>query len=117
MTGSGSGQIVSSGMFNQATMADGGWLSMDTAPRDGSVVEIKNSYGILPTYGLHRWAEDFPGSGRKGWQSATNPHMGLGDSEHVYQWRPYAGEPSDYVDYNPSEAEWVRAARNWRPGR
>lgn len=81
------------------------WQTMETAPRDGTVVEIKNSYGLLPTFGLFRWERD-------SWRSATNPRGGLMEGvEHKFSWRPHNGDLSTYRDYNPSIEDWRRAAR------
>ena len=85
------------------------WQSMASAPRDGAIIEIKNSYGLLPTYGLFRWESSsaFPG---QGWRSALPDRGGLMDgSENQLRWRPYSGDPSAYVDYSPSMDEWRRA--------
>lgn len=35
----------------------GGWQSMDTAPKDGSIIEIMNTYGLVPWYGLFKWSK------------------------------------------------------------
>lgn len=35
---------------------DGPWQSMDTAPKNGVVIEIMNTYGIAPWYGLFKWS-------------------------------------------------------------
>lgn len=32
-----------------------GWREMDTAPRDGTIVELCCTYGVAPWYGLFRW--------------------------------------------------------------
>ena len=31
------------------------WRPINTAPRDGTVIEIKNNYGLAPWYDLFRW--------------------------------------------------------------
>lgn len=89
-------------------MAESDWQDMNSAPRDGTVVEIKNSYGLLPTYGLFQWDTNWGGK----WSSATQPGSGLVSGvEHKFQWRPYAGDSANYVDYNPSDDDWRRAVR------
>lgn len=34
------------------------WRTMESAPRDATVVEIRNGYGLMPTYGLFRWTDE-----------------------------------------------------------
>lgn len=68
----------------------GGWRPRETAPLDGTAVEIKNSYGVAPTYSLSKW------DGRY-WQHVNNPNSGTCDGAHV-SWRPYSGDPAAYVD-------------------
>ena len=67
-----------------------GWRSMDTAPRDGTIVELKCTYGVAPWYNLFRWSD-----GR--WEQHDDPSMGV-SSEDSLHWRPYSGEPSAYAD-------------------
>lgn len=40
------------------------WRLMSSAPRDGRVIEIKNSFGLKPTYGLFMWDDSGP---KPGW--------------------------------------------------
>lgn len=32
-----------------------GWQNMDKAPRDGTIIEIRNAFGLLPTYSINKW--------------------------------------------------------------
>jgi hypothetical protein len=36
------------------------WRSMSEAPRDGTVIEIENNYGIKPWYGLFYYTDTAP---------------------------------------------------------
>lgn len=38
-----------------------GWRDIASAPRDGTIIEIRNCYGVAPTYGLFRWGDDYHG--------------------------------------------------------
>jgi hypothetical protein len=67
------------------------WQPIVSAARDGTVIEIKNDYGIAPWYGLHKWV-----SGR-GWVSATDESSECGDGPWL-TWRPYEGDPAQYTD-------------------
>jgi hypothetical protein len=71
-----------------------GWQPMETAPRDGTVIEVRNTYGVAPTYSLAKWGMGFGG---ERWQKATDPSSGW-ISESSLWWRPYAGDVSAYVD-------------------
>jgi hypothetical protein len=95
---------LSSPTAMRKAVAPDGWSKMDTAPRDGTVIEIKNCYGLLPTYGLHRW----DGSS---WRDASDPVRGLGSAEASFFWRPHTGDVASYVDHNPSDADWQRIVR------
>lgn len=33
------------------------WQSMANAPRDGTVIEIENNYGVMPWYGIFKWSD------------------------------------------------------------
>jgi hypothetical protein len=79
------------------------WKSITTAPRDGTVIELKNSYGILPTFSLCRWTES-------GWRKHDDPMSGVIDGPHL-EWREYGG--GEYRDYNPTMEDWQRAARGF----
>lgn len=74
-----------------------GWHQMATAPRDGTPVEIMNSYGVAPTYGLFRWAAMFS-SNTPSWVGVDRPNTGLMPGDDHYCWRPYTGDPAAYVD-------------------
>ncbi len=82
--------------FHRDSPDGGGWKAIEDAPQDGTIVEIRNNYGVAPTYFLFSYV---PGNvyheGR--WVSVKNPQMGL-DGGPMVQWRPFAGDPQTYVD-------------------
>lgn len=93
--------------------AESSWLPMSSAPRDGTVVELRNSFGIAPWYGLFRWiADDI----RPSWRSAADPRSGIADCVSDFQlaWRPTTQSPDEYVDPTNGAQDtrdyWVRAS-------
>lgn len=103
----GAAAIVAAKLSGPLPAAADEWQSMTTAPRDGSTIEIQNNYGVMPWYGIFRWAEtDYgPGAWCSGgcqsheWQSADRLGSSLmpGD-ESSLKWRPYTGSIQRYVD-------------------
>lgn len=80
-----------------------GWGRIETAPHDGTTVEIANSAGWETTYGLYRWA-DGEGWARSG-PDYFNPQLpkdwppgGLIGDGPWYSWRPFNGDVNHYVD-------------------
>jgi hypothetical protein len=84
----------------------GGWVPMDSAPHDGTVIEIKNSYGVAPSYGLYRWIDDMGGR----WAQVGQDNSSFDDGPK-FSWRPYLGDPAHYVD--PTHGA-QRSAAYWR---
>lgn len=84
------------------------WHEIDSAPRDGTVIEIKNSYGIAPYYGLYKWDGLC-------WQSERDPSITIMTGNHDLSWRAYSGSVSDYRDPTGGAQEtpeyWQDAAR------
>jgi hypothetical protein len=75
---------------------DGGtnWAPMATAPRDGTVIELRCTYGVAPSYGLYAWDAEWPW-----WKSVKDPRTGfMVDAETSLKWRPCVGDPAGYVD-------------------
>lgn len=83
-----------------------GWNNITEAPRDGTVIEVQNNWGIAPTYSICKWAEG------RGWQDAADSSSGVTDGAHL-SWRPYAGSVDAYLDptggAQNSEEYWDRA--------
>lgn len=79
-------------------------MSIATAPRDGTIIEIKNTYGVAPSYALFRWSGEIAWpDGRTTttspyWQSVKDCRSGLDGEGPWATWRPFIGDPSMYVD-------------------
>lgn len=79
---------------------------MDTAPRDGTYVELKNTYGVAPWYCIARWTDENFALGANGTKMTFKTNKpswvkpdGVGPfSEESLHWRPYNGSVEDYVD-------------------
>jgi len=105
------------------------WRSMDSAPRDGTWIEIRNSNGIAPWYALARWSREEEVFGREGepkvyWSNESQWRCRGGTSvitgaEHHLSWRPYDGYPEEYVDPTGGRQDtreyWRAAARRRSP--
>lgn len=87
------------------------WRSMDSAPRDGTVIEIMCTYGVAPWYDLVKWTNEYKAwcvggddaghyitmtSSEPSWRSVTKGSSPA--SESSLKWRPYNGDPANYVD-------------------
>jgi hypothetical protein len=68
-----------------------GWNNINAAPRDGTVIEIQNNWGVAPWFGLYKWV------GGRGWQDAADERSSVSDGEHL-SWRSYSGDLVAYVD-------------------
>lgn len=92
--------------YSSAQLGDGrDWQPMSSAPRDGTWVELKCSYGVAPWYCVARWTNEDIAIGRDGPVKITNaepawrePEGGGPFSEGSLEWRPYRGEPEEYSD-------------------
>ena len=103
---------------------EGSWQHMSAAPRNGTVIEVIQTWGIAPTYGLVR----FPQKGsvfeqfNRGksavedltWEDVSNPTQGYTNLGNCLRWRPYKGDPKTYVDptggAQNTTAYWCQAA-------
>ena len=80
------------------------WQHLSTAPRDGTVVEMRCTYGVAPWYGLFRWTNEVIGPDGTvlftrdypEWVGYVDPSLSVTEDEHL-RWRPYNGS-LPYVD-------------------
>jgi hypothetical protein len=80
--------------WSYAASYTGGWRTLASSPRDGTIIEMLETRGVAPSYDLFKWG-DFGGAG--GWVSVKNAHLGHLESVCAF-WRPYHGNPLTYVD-------------------
>lgn len=99
-----------------------GWRPMSEAPRDGTVIETRNAWGLRASYTLSRWT-NVGGSAEKGWVDAwqreecteRSTAIACGvvyapwDSEPGMAWRPFNGDPQtyDWCGRNPAIARYL----------
>jgi hypothetical protein len=81
---------------NPSDVDGGGWRAMSSAPRDGRIIELRNTYGAAPWYGLHRWMPIYEG-GECAWVSVNDPQLSACEKESL-SWRHFPGDSSRYVD-------------------
>jgi len=103
---------VPSGISAQRCMSivavsHGGWQPVSIAPRDGTTVEMLETYGVAPWYGLFKWTRFRVAFGiddkyyvftapEPSWVSADDPRMGVQEDSCLF-WRPYKGT-GKYID-------------------
>src|SRR5258708_2297346 len=97
----------------------GGWKPIITAPRDGTTIEMLETYGVAPWYGLFYWLKKgtkykmtvhvVDNDGKQSekeeelietigrWAEAHNASKGVSDDACLF-WRPYKGDAKKYVD-------------------
>lgn len=78
-----------------ATASYGGWQSHTTAPRDGTVIEMLETYGIAPTYGIFQWKRW--AGGDYAFVDAVDANLSVVEDECLF-WRPYRRPVVVYVD-------------------
>ena len=105
---SNTGVYLSVGAAARQGAYDGqGWRPIGTAPKDGTIIEIRCTYGVAPWYGLYRWSNGiryaiFQGQevkilGSPGWVKVGDDMAGF-EEDPTFSWRPYTGNASIYVD-------------------
>lgn len=100
--------------------SSGGWKPIISAPRDGTTVELLETYGIAPWYGLFKWTKEqqaefkestgankgsrsgeriYSYAAEASWVSVDKPGTGVSEDSCLY-WRPYkkSGKADKYVD-------------------
>lgn len=82
--------------FQKGADDGGGWRPMSEAPRDGTVIEVRNSAGVAPHYALHSW-RDWNNFGHEWYDFQSHPTFFDADNSR-FQWRPYSGDITAYVD-------------------
>jgi hypothetical protein len=105
----------SGGGFNDGS----DWGPMSTAPKDGTIIEIRCTYGVAPWYGLFRWSNtvDFGhGAGLSNsaaWRGVPDSRQGIASEDATFSWRPYYGQPGQYDDpthgAQNTREYWLRA--------
>jgi hypothetical protein len=102
-------QMLSAGAYYQShTQAQGDWRSMDSAPRDGSTIEVRCTYGVAPWFGLYHWTDEMNYRDQSGalhqmrgqskrWGKVGDEGMGF-DEGPSFSWRPYRGDAAHYQD-------------------
>jgi hypothetical protein len=117
-----------------------GWRPMSEAPRDGTVIEIRDAFGLLPTYSINRWADWADFGGHRAWVdakprppchypaptalkdksgavigfAATGSCFTSGfdtDAEPGLAWRALTVAPAAYREHNPTPADWRAAMK------
>jgi hypothetical protein len=101
----------------------GGWKPASSAPRNGTTVEMMETYGIAPWYGQFKWSMDASAvedgkvvhykTATPSWVSVDNPGHGVSDDACLF-WRP-TKTPAKYVDptkgAQQSVAYWCAAMK------
>ena len=94
-------------MYNSGQTSDG-WRSMTTAPGDGTIVELKNTFGVAPWYGIYKWTDEMQSREndwsltafklqKPTWADMRQPGISISEEERL-QWRPFTGIAGGYVD-------------------
>lgn len=79
------------------------WSPIDAAPRDGTVLELKCSYGVAPWYFVGYWEPMPARHATDGWwrdaKLALDGVKGgvMPTEEDSLSWRPFTGEVASYV--------------------
>lgn len=102
----GNQKMLETGAYYQRGSENQTWRPMSTAPRDGTWVELKNTYGVAPWYCIARWTDENISHGSDGRlypfkskdKSWVKREGGGPFSESHLQWRPYSGKVEAYVD-------------------
>lgn len=115
---------------------DRDWQPMATAPKDGTIIEVKCTYGVAPWFDLFRWTNKYRvsvtecGTDRDGkpysnqkppeeitgdfrWHSATKDGSSIDGEDDSFMWRPTSQIPESYIDptggAQNTQGYWIRA--------
>lgn len=85
----------------------GDWHSMESAPRDGTIIEVRCTYGVAPWYGIFRWTDEMSYQNQDGtttklkgeprWTKVGDDASGFTE-DGTFTWRPYRNDGAAYVD-------------------
>lgn len=100
--------------MSMANVAD--WRPIASAPRDGTIIEVRCTYGVAPWYGLYHWVSgpeevealslDADGTTKSHkvivtrephWAKVGEPSLGFSEGP-TFTWRPYQGNATQYID-------------------
>lgn len=108
--------------FRQTMDQQQDWHPIGTAPKDGTVIEVRCTYGVAPWYGLFIWKEivvlhDNNGESHEmrspGWKRVGDDSSSFEEGSS-FTWRPYRGMTISYIDptggAQDSPAYWRGAA-------
>lgn len=80
---------------------------MEEAPRDGTIIEVRNDSGIAPSFGLWKWSTDRSWKSPDGstvvierdptWIGVRDHKISFAESAK-FTWRPWEGDPDKYID-------------------
>jgi hypothetical protein len=73
----------------------GGWRPASSAPRDGTIVEMMQTFGTAPWYGRFRWTKNTRDA-QPSWRNVDDLNGGVTENACLF-WRPYKGK-GKYVD-------------------
>jgi hypothetical protein len=116
----------------------GGWRPMSEAPHDGSVIEVRCTWGVAPWFGLYAWVDggwfkaskSTPGTLKPGETGRIDIAVPMDGQTHIlghknllaysfddgpeFTWRSFKGDSASYVDptggAQDSEGYWRGAA-------
>lgn len=88
-------EMLASGAYHRVARP-GEWQPLETAPKDGTIIEIRCTYGVAPWYGLYHWVETEL-FGPK-WAKVGDDSLGIADDDGSFSWRLYEGDSEAYID-------------------
>ena len=94
-----------------------GWTPISTAPKDGTVIEVRCTFGVAPWYGLYFWKKEifFNNAGRHEgrWCKSGDENRGFDPDDRFFSWRNTNQTSTQYVDptggAQNTEEYWRRA--------